>query len=119
VKLIALRCAGFNNVDLAACREHGVDVVRVPAYSPHAVAEHTVALMLMLNRHLHTAYMWNRVGSFLLENLTGFDMRGKTVGVLGTGKIGVCVAELSRLCRVLRVSRTGYLQWRVRAPSAR
>jgi D-lactate dehydrogenase len=94
VKLIALRCAGFNNVDLAACQQHGIEVVRVPAYSPHAVAEHAVALMLMLNRHLHVAYMRNRVGSFVLENLTGFDMRGKTVGVLGTGKIGQCVAEI-------------------------
>ena len=94
VKLIAMRCAGFNNVDLAACAEHGIDVVRVPAYSPQAVAEHTVALMLMLNRHLHTAYLRNRVGSFVLDNLTGFDMRGKTVGVIGTGQIGFCVAEI-------------------------
>src|SRR5690606_7150642 len=92
-----------NNVDLAACQRHGIEVVRVPAYSPHAVAEHSVALMLMLNRHLHVAYMRNRIGSFVLENLTGFDMRGKTVGVLGTGKIGQCVATilLGFGCRVL------------------
>lgn len=94
VQLIALRCAGFNNVDLESCRDHEISVVRVPAYSPHAVAEHTVALMLMLNRHLHRAYMRNRTGSFLLEGLTGFDMWGKTVGVIGTGKIGQCVVEI-------------------------
>lgn len=103
VELIALRCAGFNNVDLAACQQHHVSVVRVPAYSPHAVAEHSVALMLMLNRHLHQAYLRNRAGSFVLEGLTGFDMRGKTVGVVGTGKIGQCVVEilLGFGCRVL------------------
>lgn len=94
VELIALRCAGFNNVDLAACKKHNISVVRVPAYSPYAVAEHTVALMLMLNRHLHQAYMRNRAGSFVLEGLTGFDMRGKTVGVIGTGKIGRCVINI-------------------------
>ncbi len=94
VELIALRCAGFNNVDLDACRKYGISVVRVPAYSPHAVAEHTVALMLMLNRHLHQAYLRNRAGAFILEGLTGFDMHGKTVGVIGTGKIGQCVVEI-------------------------
>jgi|GEM_PF-1762229 len=76
VELIALRCAGFNNVDLEACKEHNISVVRVPAYSPHAVAEHTVGLMLMLNRHLHQAYLRNRSGSFVLDGLTGFDMFG-------------------------------------------
>jgi D-lactate dehydrogenase len=103
VELIALRCAGFNNVDLEACRRHGVSVVRVPAYSPHAVAEHTVALMLMLNRHLHLAYMRNRAGYFVLEGLTGFDMHGKTVGLVGTGKIGRCTADilLGFGCRIL------------------
>ncbi len=103
VELIALRCAGYNNVDLAACREHGIDVVRVPAYSPYAVAEHTVALMLMLNRRLHVAYTRNRAGYFKLEGLTGFDMRGKTVGVVGTGKIGQCLVEilLGFGCRIL------------------
>ncbi|MFI4851619.1 MAG: 2-hydroxyacid dehydrogenase [Gimesia chilikensis] len=94
VELIALRCAGFNNVDLEACRKYGISVVRVPAYSPHAVAEHTVALMLMLNRHLHQAYLRNRAGAFILDGLTGFDMHGKTVGVIGTGKIGQCVVEI-------------------------
>ncbi|MAS93032.1 MAG: hydroxyacid dehydrogenase [Verrucomicrobiales bacterium] len=103
VRLIALRCAGFNNVDLEACSRCGIEVVRVPAYSPYAVAEHTVALMLMLNRHLHQAYIRNRAGSFVLEGLTGFDMRGKTVGVIGTGKIGQCVVDilLGFGCRVL------------------
>ena len=94
VELIALRCAGFNNLDLNACVQHGLSVVRVPAYSPYAVAEHTVALMLMLNRHLHQAYQRNRTGYFVLEGLTGFDMRGKTVGVVGTGKIGRCVIDI-------------------------
>lgn len=94
VELVALRCAGFNNVDLKACRERNLSVVRVPAYSPYAVAEHTVALMLMLNRHLHQAYMRNRAGYFVLEGLTGFDMRGKTVGVVGTGQIGRCVIDI-------------------------
>ena len=94
IELIALRCAGFNNVDLTACEKHGISVVRVPEYSPHAVAEHTVALMLMLNRHLHKAYLRNRSGQFVLDGLVGFDMFGKTVGVLGTGKIGTCVIDI-------------------------
>jgi D-lactate dehydrogenase len=103
VELIALRCAGFNNVDLEACRQHRLSVVRVPAYSPYAVAEHTVGLMLMLNRHLHQAYQRNRYGYFVLEGLTGFDMRGKTVGVVGTGKIGQCTIDilLGFGCRIL------------------
>jgi D-lactate dehydrogenase len=103
VELIALRCAGFNNVDLDACAEHGLNVVRVPAYSPYAVAEHTVALMLMLNRRLHQAYQRNRTGYFVLDGLTGFDMRGKTVGVVGTGKIGRCAIDilLGFGCRIL------------------
>jgi D-lactate dehydrogenase len=103
VELIALRCAGFNNVDLDACRQHSIDVVRVPAYSPYAVAEFTVALMMMLNRRLHHAYIRNRSGNFVLEGLTGFDMHGKTVGVIGTGKIGQCTIDilLGFGCRVL------------------
>lgn len=94
VELIALRCAGFNNVDLDACRDHNITVVRVPAYSPHAVAEFTVALMLMLNRRLHHAYIRNRSGNFQLEGLTGFDMYGKNVGIVGTGKIGQCAMDI-------------------------
>ena len=103
VELVALRCAGFNNVDLAACRKRGLSVVRVPEYSPYAVAEHSVGLMLMLNRGLHRAYERNRAGYFVLEGLTGFDMRGKTVGVVGTGKIGRCTADilLGFGCRVV------------------
>jgi D-lactate dehydrogenase len=94
VELIALRCAGFNNVDLEACKANNIDVVRVPAYSPHAVAEHAVALMMMLNRNLHRAYLRNRSGQFVLDGLVGFDMFGKTVGVIGTGKIGQCVINI-------------------------
>lgn len=103
VKLIALRCAGFNNVDLEAAKEHGIKVVRVPAYSPHAVAEHAVALILTLNRKTHKAYNRVREGNFSLERLTGFDLYGKTVGAIGTGKIGqvFCNIMLGFGCRVL------------------
>ena len=87
VRLIALRCAGFNNVDLKAAAEHGITVVRVPAYSPYAVAEHAVALMLSLNRKVHRAYWRTRDGNFALHGLLGFDMHGKTAGIVGTGKI--------------------------------
>ena len=94
VRLIALRCAGHNNVDLSAAKKHGVTVVRVPAYSPYAVAEHTIALMLALNRKLHRAYNRVREGNFALDGLVGFDMNGKTVGIIGTGKIGAVVAQI-------------------------
>lgn len=94
IGLIALRCAGFNNVDLTACNKYNIDVVRVPDYSPHAVAEHAIALMLMLNRQLHRAYMRNRMGQFLLDGLVGFDMFGKTIGIVGTGKIGECAVDV-------------------------
>jgi D-lactate dehydrogenase len=94
VKLIALRCAGYNNVDLAAAKKHAITAVRVPAYSPYAVAEHTVALMLALNRKLHRAYNRVREGNFSLESLLGFDMHGKTLGIIGTGKIGTVVAGI-------------------------
>lgn len=94
VELIALRCAGFNNVDLKACAEYDIDVVRVPSYSPYAIAEHTIALMLMLNRQLHRAYLRNRAGQFIIDGLVGFDMRGKTVGVIGTGNIGRCLINI-------------------------
>ena len=86
VKLIALRCAGYNNVDLEAARGR-IKVVRVPAYSPYAVAEHTLALMLTLNRKTHRAYNRTREGNFALNGLMGFDMYGKTAGIIGTGKI--------------------------------
>ena len=94
VRLIALRCAGYNNIDLAAATKHGVMVVRVPAYSPYAVAEHTIALMLALNRKVHRAYNRVREGNFALDGLVGFDMHGKTVGVIGTGQIGTVVAQI-------------------------
>lgn len=103
IRLIALRCAGFNNVDLAAARQHGITVVRVPAYSPHAVAEHTVALLLSLNRKIHRAYARVREGNFALDGLLGFDLYGQTVGIIGTGKIGAEVAKIMHGfgCRVL------------------
>ena len=88
INLIALRCAGFNNVDILAAEKHGVKVVRVPDYSPHAIAEHTLALMLCLNRKVHRAFLRTRDGNFSLVGFEGFDMYGKTVAVIGTGKIG-------------------------------
>ena len=94
VRLIALRCAGYNNVDLPAATRHGITVVRVPAYSPYAVAEHTIALALALNRKVHRAYNRVREGNFALDGLVGFDMHGKTVGVIGTGQIGIVVAQI-------------------------
>jgi len=94
VRLIALRCAGYNNVDLSAAKKHGITVVRVPAYSPYAVAEHTIALMLALNRKLHRAYNRVREGNFALDGLVGFDMHGKIVGAIGTGQIGTVVAQI-------------------------
>jgi D-lactate dehydrogenase len=102
-RLIALRCAGFNNVDLDATTALGMTVVRVPAYSPHAVAEHTVALMLSLNRKIHRAYARVREGNFAIDGLLGFDLAGRTVGVVGTGRIGAVVARIMRGfdCRVL------------------
>ena len=94
VKLIALRCAGFNNVDLDAATRAGLTVVRVPAYSPHAVAEHTLALILALDRKIHRA--WNRVreGNFALEGLLGREIHGRAVGIIGTGEIGAVVARI-------------------------
>lgn len=93
-RLIALRCAGFNQVDLRAAEEHSLAVVRVPAYSPYAVAEHTVGMILTLNRRFHKAYNRIREGNFALEGLLGFDLHGKTVGVVGTGKIGTVTARI-------------------------
>jgi len=94
VRLIALRCAGYNNVDLDAAGRRGIPVVRVPAYSPHAVAEHTLALVLGLNRKIARAHNRVREGNFELEGLLGFDLYGRTAGVVGTGKIGACVCEI-------------------------
>jgi len=103
IKLIALRSAGFNNVDLAAAAKNNIKVVRVPSYSPEAVAEHAVALILTLNRKTHKAYNRIREGNFSLEKLTGFNLYGKTVGVVGTGKIGqaFCRIMLGFGCHVL------------------
>lgn len=102
-ELIALRSAGFNHVDLRAADELGQTVVRVPAYSPHAVAEHALALILALNRKIYRAYNRVREGNFSLEGLLGFDLCGKTVGVIGTGKIGIIFSRIinSLGCRVL------------------
>lgn len=96
IRLIALRCAGFNNVDLNAADALGIQVLRVPAYSPHGVAEHAVALILGLNRRIYRSY--NRVhdGNFSLEGLLGFELFGRSVGVIGTGKIGSCMARIMK-----------------------
>ena len=93
VKVIALRCAGFNNVDLKAC-EGKISVFRVPAYSPHAVAEHAMAMLMTINRRIHKAYNRTRDFNFSLSGLTGFDMYGKTMGIFGTGKIGRIFADI-------------------------
>jgi len=94
VHLVALRCAGFNNVDLAAAAELDIAVVRVPAYSPYSVAEHAVALMMSLNRQVHRAHNRVREGNFSLDGLLGFELHGCTVGIIGTGRIGTAVAQI-------------------------
>ncbi len=94
VRLIALRCAGYNNVDLKAAEALGIKVVRVPAYSPYSVAEHTIALILTLNRKTHRAYNRVKEGNFALQGLMGFDLHGKTVGLIGLGKIGLATARI-------------------------
>ncbi len=106
-RLIALRSAGFNHVDLAAARELGLRVVRVPEYSPYAVAEHALALILTLNRKTHRANARVRDGNFSLDGLVGFDLHGKTVGVVGTGRIGSVMAKIvtGLGCRVLAYDR--------------
>ena len=96
IKVLAMRCAGYNNVDFKAAYEAGLTVVRVPAYSPYAVAEHAAALLLSLNRHIHTAAARTRDFNFSLAGLTGFDLHGKTVGVIGTGKIGRIFADICK-----------------------
>ncbi len=103
IRLIALRSTGFNNVDLEAARRFGIRVVRVPEYSPHAVAEHATALILSLDRKIHKAHQRVREGNFSLEGLVGFDLFGKTVGVIGTGRIGTNMARIMSGfgCRVL------------------
>jgi D-lactate dehydrogenase len=103
IRGVALRCAGFNNVDLREAERLGMVVARVPAYSPNAVAEHTAALLLTLNRKTHRAYNRVREQNFSLDGLMGFDLVGKVVGVIGTGKIGACFARIMQGfgCRVL------------------
>ena len=96
IRLIALRCAGYNNVDIASAKRNNIKVVRVPAYSPEAVAEHAIALILTLNRKTHKAYNRIREGNFSLNKLIGFNLHEKTVGVVGTGKIG------ATFCRIIK-----------------
>ena len=96
VRLILLRCAGFNNVDLEEAARQSITVMRVPGYSPEAVAEHALALAFAVNRHIHKAYIKVRENNFSLVGLTGFNFKGKTAGIIGTGKIG---AEMARFCQ--------------------
>lgn len=96
IRLILLRCAGFNNVDLTAAKEYGITVLRVPAYSPYAVAEHAMAILQEANRHLHKAYNKVKDNNFALSGLLGLDLHNKVAGIVGTGKIGVCMA---RICK--------------------
>lgn len=105
VKLILLRCAGFNNVDLSAAKECGITVLRVPGYSPEAVAEHALALAFCVNRHIHKAYIKVRENNFSLTGLTGFNFSGKTAGIIGTGKIG---AAMCRNCRGINMRVIAY-----------
>jgi D-lactate dehydrogenase len=103
VEIVALRSAGFNNVDMAAAKRLGIAVARVPAYSPEAVSEHAVALILSLDRNIHRAYARVREGNFALEGLLGFNLHGRTVGIVGTGRVGAGVARimLGFGCRVI------------------
>jgi len=94
IKVVAMRCAGFDRVDLESAKQLGIQVVRVPAYSPESVAEHTVGLMMSLNRRFHKAYQRTRDANFNLEGLVGFNFYGKTVGVIGTGKIGIATMRI-------------------------
>ena len=93
-RVLAMRCAGYNNVDLQAAQDLGIRVVRVPAYSPEAVAEHTVGLMMTLNRRIHKAYQRTRDANFALDGLVGFNMFGRTAGIIGTGKIGIATLRI-------------------------
>ena len=96
VRLILLRCAGFNNVDLEAAKEYGITVMRVPAYSPYAVAEHAMAILQEANRRLHKAYNKVRDNNFALSGLLGMDLHNKVAGIVGTGKIGICMAKICK-----------------------
>jgi len=103
VKHIAMRCAGFNNVDLKCAKALGINIVRVPAYSPEAVAEHAIALLMTINRKTHKAYQRTRDANFSLEGLVGFNLHGKTVGIIGTGRIGVAAMAIFKGfgCKIL------------------
>lgn len=103
IKHIAMRCAGFNNVDLACAKKLGMNIVRVPAYSPEAVAEHTIALLMTINRKTHKAYQRTRDANFSLEGLVGFNLHGKTIGIIGTGRIGVATMAIFKGfgCKIL------------------
>ncbi|MBN8824185.1 MULTISPECIES: 2-hydroxyacid dehydrogenase [unclassified Spirosoma] len=94
IKLVALRCTGYNQVDIETAQQLGIRVLRVPTYSPHSVAEHTVALLMALNRKIHLAYQRTRKNNFTLDGLLGFDLYGKRIGIVGTGKIGVAFARI-------------------------
>ncbi|MDY3766261.1 MAG: 2-hydroxyacid dehydrogenase [Lachnospiraceae bacterium] len=94
VKLVLMRCAGFNNVDLEAATKYGIKVMRVPGYSPEAVAEHAMALAMSVNRHIHKAYLRVRENNFSLQGLVGVNFYGKTAGIIGTGKIGAAMAKI-------------------------
>lgn len=103
VKYIAMRCAGFNNIDLKVAKQLAITIVRVPAYSPEAVAEHAIALLMTLNRRIHKAYQRTRDANFALQGLVGFNLHGKTVGIIGTGKIGVATMAIFKGfgCKIL------------------
>jgi D-lactate dehydrogenase len=103
IKYIAMRCAGFNNIDLFCAKSLGMTIVRVPAYSPEAVAEHAIALLMTLNRRTHKAYQRTRDANFSLEGLVGFNLHGKTVGIIGTGKIGLATMAIFKGfgCKIL------------------
>ena len=109
VRLILMRCAGYNNVDLPAAQEHGISVMRVPGYSPEAIAEHALALAFAVNRRIHKAYIKVRENNFSLMGLTGVNFCGKTAGVVGTGKIG---ASFARACRGLGMNVIAYDKYR-------
>jgi len=96
IQLIIMRCAGYNNLDLDSAKELGISVLRVPAYSPNSVAEHAVAMMMCLNRKLHTAHKRTQDGNFSINGLMGFDMVNKTAGIIGTGRIGLITAQILR-----------------------
>lgn len=115
VKVVVLRCAGFNNVDTKACAGR-IPVFRVPAYSPYAVAEHAMALLLTINRRTHKAYLRTRDFNFSLKDMCGFDLRGKTVGIIGTGKIGRVFADI---CHGFGMNIIGYDKFPTEHPNIR